>query len=184
MPGTEIVGMTSTSDRILVDGNPPATPDVLFARLRELGIAFTTRVHEPVFTVDEARRVRGPLPGCHTKNLFLRDKKERMWLVVCEADQAVDLRRLEPLIGAKRLSFGSERRLMRYLGVIPGAVNPFAVMNDRTGAVRVVVERAILGKEPLNFHPLDNSMTTAISAADFLRFLEAERHPPLVIDLP
>jgi Ala-tRNA(Pro) deacylase len=169
---------------LLIDGSPPARPDDLFHRLDELGIPFVTHTHQPVFTVEEARAIRGYLPGCHTKNLFVRDKKKRMWLIVCEQNTRVRLREIEQLIGSKRLSFGSAQRLMHYLGVIPGAVNPFAVMNDSRRTVKVVLDRAILHAEPLNFHPLDNSMTTAIGADDFLHFLEAEQHPPLIIDLP
>ena len=178
--------MTSGADEVLtlIDGRPPATPDDLFRRLNELGIPFVSHTHAPVFTVEEARAIRGDLPGCHTKNLFVRDKKQRMWLLVCEQDTEVRLREVEAVIGSKRLSFGSPTRLMHYLGVIPGAVNPFAVMNDHNRAVEVVLDRTILEHEPLNFHPLDNAMTTAVSADDFLRFLHAETHPPLLIDLP
>ena len=178
--------MTSRADETgtLIDGRPPATPDDLFRRLDELGIAFANYRHPPVFTVEEAHAARGDLPGSHTKNLFVRDKKEHMWLLVCEQDTEVRLREVEGIIGSKRLSFGSPTRLMHYLGVIPGAVNPFAIMNDHQRAVQVVLHRAILEQEPLNFHPLDNAMTTAVSADGFLRFLEAEDHPPLTIDLP
>ncbi len=169
---------------LLLDGTSPATPADLFARLRQLGIPFVNHQHQPVFTVEEARSVRGHLPGCHTKNLFLRDKKTQMWLVVCEAEKAVDLLALGTELGSKgRLSFGSPERLMRYLGVIPGAVNPFAVMNDTSKAVRVVLDRAILQETPVNFHPLDNAMTTAITPDDFLRFLDAEEHPPRILKI-
>ncbi len=170
-------------ERVLVDGAAPATPDALFARMDALGITHHTRRHDPVFTVEEARAVRGDLPGVHTKNLFVRDKKERMWLLVFEADREVDLHAIARRIGSKRLSFGSPRRLMQYLGVIPGAVNPFAVMNDRTGVVQVVLDRVVLEGDPINFHPLDNAMTTAVSAEGLVHFLEAERHPPVIVDL-
>ena len=168
----------------LADGSQPATPDDLFQRLQALGIATTTVRHPPVFTVEEAKLHRGHIPGVHTKNLFLRNKKDQMWLVVCHQDRTVDLRRLGPALGSSsRLSFGSPQRLMRYLGVIPGAVNPFAVINDHQNAVRLVVDSAILGEEPLNFHPLDNAQTTSITPEDFLRFLKAEEHPPTLISL-
>ena len=155
----------------------------LFARLAELGIAATTVEHPAVFTVAEARRHRGGLPGTFTKNLFLRDKKGAMWLVVCLESRAVDLRVLAGRIGAKHLSFGSPERLLRHLGVIPGAVSPFAIINDTERAVRVVIERDVLARDPINLHPLDNAKTTAIAAADLLRFLEAEGHPPELLDL-
>lgn len=176
---------TEADDTVtLIDDRTPATPDDLFRRLDELGITFVNHTHAPLFTVEEARGIRGDLPGCHTKNLFVRDKKQRMWLLVCEQDTEVRLREIEDVIGSKRLSFGSPKRLMHYLGVIPGAVNPFAIMNDHSRAVQVVLDRTILEHEPLNFHPLDNAMTTAVGTDDFLRFLEAEAHPPLIIELP
>jgi Ala-tRNA(Pro) deacylase len=159
-----------------------ATPDVLFRRLESLGIPYTTVKHPAVFTVEEARALRGPIDGSHTKNLFLRDKKGAMWLVVLPEDRDIDLQDLAVRIGAKRLSFGSAERLMKNLGVIPGAVTPFGVVNDRDRAVRIVIDRAVLDHEPLNFHPLDNAMTTSIGADDFIAFLEAEEHAPQIID--
>jgi len=158
------------------------TTDQLLARLSELGIAARTIEHPPVFTVEEARRYRGDLPGTHTKSLFLRDKKEAMWMVVCLESRALDLKDLARRLGAKHLSFGSPERLMRHLGVIPGAVSPFAVVNDAGRVVQVVLDRAVLAQDPVNLHPLDNAKTTAIAAADLLRFLEAEGHAPRMID--
>jgi Ala-tRNA(Pro) deacylase len=163
----------------LADGNPPATTQDLEARLAALGIEARTYTHAPVFTVEAAKSVRGDLPGGHTKNLFVRDKRGTMWLLCCPADQAVDLRALAPRLGASgRLSFGSTERLMRYLGVTPGAVSPFAVINDHDHQVEVVLDPAVLAVEPINMHPLDNTRTTAISAADLLVFLQAVGHPP------
>jgi Ala-tRNA(Pro) deacylase len=170
------------NDGELAPGEAPASPARLFDRLRDLGIDFSTMHHPPVFTVEEAKTLRGEVAGCHTKNLFLRDKKGRMWLVVCQEDRSVDLKDLAVRLGAKRLSFGSAERLMRHLGVIPGAVTPFAVVNDTNGDVRVAIDRGILERGPLNFHPLDNAMTTSISAPDFLRFLEAEDHAAHLLD--
>jgi Ala-tRNA(Pro) deacylase len=171
-------------DGRLADGSQPATPDDLFARLTALGIACTTVRHHPVFTVDEARAVHGTSPGGRSKNLFVRDKKGTMWLLSAPADQPVDLKRLAERLGARgRLSFGSDERLMKYLGVIPGAVSPFAVINDTQRLVRVVLDRRLLETEPVNFHPLNNAMTTSISAVDVRRFLEAEGHEALVMDL-
>ena len=158
------------------------TSEQLLARLAELGIAARTALHPPVFTVEEARRHRGDLPGTHTKSLFLRDKKGAMWMVVCLDDRTVDLKRLAVRLGAKHLSFGSPERLMRHLGVIPGAVSPLAVVNDAERVVKVVVDREVLARDPVNLHPLDNAKTTAIAAADLLRFLEAEGHAPELMD--
>jgi Ala-tRNA(Pro) deacylase len=160
-----------------------ATPDDLFRLLHDLDIPTSTLTHEPVFTVEQARRVRGRLPGGHSKNLFLRTKKGVMWLIVAKEDRQIDLKQLATRLGSDRLSFGSPERLMGALGVIPGAVTPFGVINDTQGRVRVVLDRGLLEEDPLNFHPLDNAMTTAITSADLLRFLEATGHEPLVIDL-
>jgi len=175
--------MTSAVDELLADGGRPATPADLFARFRELGIEVHSVDHPPVFTVEEAKALRGKLPGGHTKNLFLRNKKGAMWLVVCMEDRSIDLKSLAQRLGAGRFSFGSADRLMKYLGVTPGAVTPFAIINDSGGMVRVVVERAMLETDTLNFHPLDNAQTTALTATDLVRFLKAEDHPPEVIDL-
>jgi Ala-tRNA(Pro) deacylase len=158
------------------------TADRLLARLAELGIAARTVEHPPVFTVEEARRYRGDLPGTHTKSLFLRDKKGKMWLVVCLESRSLDLKDLAARLGAKHLSFGSPERLMRHLGVIPGAVSPFAAINDTERLVQVVLDRAVIERDPVNLHPLDNAKTTAIAAADLLRFLEAEGHSPRLLD--
>jgi Ala-tRNA(Pro) deacylase len=173
--------MSDQSIDRLADGSPPAQPKELFRRLEELDIRVKTIQHPPVFTVDEAKALRGQIDGCHTKNLFLRNKKGVMWLVVCPEDRAVDLKHLAAQLGAGRLSFGSAQRLMKYLGVIPGAVSPFAIVNDAGGKVHVVLDRELLKADMLNFHPLDNSMTTVVRPEDFIRFLEAERHPPDII---
>ncbi len=172
-----------TRDVRLHDGTPPAGPELLFARLDELAIEHETLSHEPVFTVDEAKAVRGRLSGGHTKNLFLRNKKGAMWLVVCLEDRLIDLKALAQHLGAGRFSFSSADRLMRHLGVVPGAVTPFAVINDKHGLVKVVVDLAILDLDRVNFHPLDNSLTTAISGGDLMAFLRAEDHAPEVTDL-
>lgn len=157
---------------------PPLTPEELLARLDALGIESTTVTHRPVFTVEEAKEHRGELPGAHTKNLFVRDKKGVMWLVVAIESQPVDLRALAESLGHKRFSFGSEDRLRRYLGVIPGAVTPFAVVNDVEGAVHVALDASLRDHELWNFHPLVNSMTTTIRGEDMVRFLEAIDHAP------
>jgi Ala-tRNA(Pro) deacylase len=173
-----------TTEPLLADGSRPAGSAELLARLAELGVPARTVDHPPVFTVEEAARYKGDLPGAHTKNLFLRDKPgKRMWLVCVLAERDVDLQALPPRIGAKpRLSFGSEDRMMRYLGITPGAVSPFAIINDRGGHVQVVLDRALLAGDIVNLHPLDNAKTTAVAPPDLLRFLEAERHAPLMLD--
>jgi len=166
----------------LADGSAPAIPNDLFQRFESLGVEAATVEHPPVFTVEEAKALRGEIAGCHTKNLFLRNKKGRMWLLVCLEDRTINLRELAGRLDAGRLSFGSAERLMKHLGVIPGAVTPFAIINDKSGAVKMAIDEAILDQSPLNFHPLDNARTTSISASDLLKFLEAEGHPAQLLD--
>jgi Ala-tRNA(Pro) deacylase len=175
--------MTESQDARLDDGSSPAMADDLLRRLAELDIETRTINHPPVFTVEEAKALRGEIVGCHTKSLFLRNKKGAMWLVICPEDQPVDLKTLGAQLGAGRFSFCSKARLMKYLGLIPGAVTPFGVFNDKGRKVRVVLDRRMFENEPLNFHPLDNSMTTSISGDDLIRFLEAENHPPQIISV-
>ena len=159
-------------------------PQQLFARLDQLGIAHRTVEHPPVFTVEEAKALRGNLPGHHIKNLFLRNKKEEMWLIVALEDRAIDLKRLGDVLGAGRLSFGSADRLKRHLGVDPGSVTPLALANDESHAVRLVLDRSVAEGGPVNAHPLVNTMTTALSPADLLRFFEATGHRPHWLDFP
>lgn len=159
-------------------------PQQLFDRLDQLGIAQRTVAHAPVFTVEEAKALRGDLEGHHVKNLFLRNKKEEMWLVVALEDRAIDLRRLGEVLGAGRLSFGSPQRLKRHLGVEPGSVSPLALINDGERHVRLALDRALADGAPVNVHPLVNTMTTALGSADLLRFFEATGHPPRWLDFP
>lgn len=161
----------------------PTSPQQLFDCFRELDIETRTVEHAPVFTVEEAKSVRDDLPGGHSKNLFLRNKKGEMWLVTCFEDRKIDLKALGTALGAGRISFGSADRLRTHLGVEPGAVTPFAVINDREAKVQFVLDQGMLNSDPLNFHPLVNSMTTAIAPADLIKFLEAQDHAPRLIDL-
>lgn len=169
---------TETPDR-----SPPATPDDLFARLEELGIDTTTHHHRPVFTVEESRDLRGALSGVHCKSLFLKDKKGVLWLVVATEDRPLDVKALAGVIGSGRLSFGSPERLMDHLGVIPGSVTPFALINDPACDVRVVLDRDVMAAELANFHPLVNDKTTAIRPPDLARFIAACGHEPAILDL-
>lgn len=161
----------------------PTAPAALLARLDALGIDYRCVTHPPVFTVEEAKALRGELPGAHIKNLFLRNKKGRMWLVTCLEDREIDLKALGERLEAGRFSFGSAERLMTYLGVRPGAVTPFAVINDTAGAVTMVLDSGVIGAGLVNCHPLVNTMTTALAPEDLVRFLEAEGHAPLLLKL-
>ena len=160
------------------------SPQQLFDRLAELDIDHKTVEHEAVFTVDQAKQHRGVLPGHHIKNLFLRNKKEEMWLVVAIEDRAIDLKRLGEVLGAGRLSFGSPERLRTYLGVEPGSVTPFAVINDTARKVSLVLDRGLSDGGPINAHPLTNTMTSAIVLPDLLCFFEATGHAPRWLDFP
>ena len=160
------------------------SPQQLFDKFAALGIAQRTVEHPPVFTVEEAKALRGNLAGHHIKNLFLRNKKEEMWLVVALEDRAVDLKRLGEALGAGRLSFGSPDRLRRHLGVEPGSVTPFALVNDEARVVRLALDRGLSEGGPVNAHPLVNTMTTAIALEDLLRLFEATGHVPLWLDFP
>lgn len=159
------------------------TPDELFAFLRELGIETATVEHPPVYTVEQAQQHREGLEGGFVKNLFLRNKKGKMWLVVAEESTPINLRALGRGLGAGNLSFASPDRLQRYLGVQPGAVSPFGLINDTEGLIRVVLDQRLATLDPLNLHPLDNARTTAIAPGDLFRFLEATGHTFELVDL-
>ena len=162
----------------------PLTPDALFERLETLGIETRTVTHDPVFTVEEAKGLRAAMPGGHCKTLFLRDKRgERHWLLVCDEDRRVDLKALAGRLGASRLSFGSPDRLWRMLGVMPGSVTPFALVNDGDQAITVLLDRQMLAHAVLHYHPLENTMTTAIEPGDLVKFIEACGHAPHIVDL-
>ena len=174
---------TSEIERRLEDGSEPFSPQQLFRRLAEMGIDYRSVSHAPLFTVEQSKELRGELPGGHTKNLFLRNKKGAMWLVTCLEDREVDLKALADQLDAGRLSFGKPERLMRFLGVVPGAVTPLAVINDRLKQVEFALDSALLKHDPVNVHPLTNDMTVALSPLDLLRFLESVDHPPRMLDL-
>jgi len=159
----------------------PAAPDDLFAYLDSLGIAHKTVTHPAAFRVGEARELRGQIPGAHTKNLFLRDKKGTAFLVVALEDAAIELKSLHRRLGASgRFSFGSAELMRELLGVEPGSVTPFAVINDRLHRVTVVLDAALMAHEVLNFHPLVNTGTTTISRDGLLKFLASTGHPPRI----
>lgn len=161
---------------------PPTSAEQLLARLEELGITTHTISHPPLHTVEESKALRGALPGGHCKNLFLKDKRDRQWLVVALEDAPIQLNGLDKLIGSARLSFASADRLWRMLGVRPGSVTPFALVNDREQQVTVVLQQAMMEHQLLHYHPLVNDRTTAISRDDLLRFIRACGHEPLIID--
>jgi Ala-tRNA(Pro) deacylase len=159
----------------------PASPADLFALLDRLEIPHSTVSHPPLFTVEQSRELRGKIPGGHTKNLFLRDKRGAYYLLVAGEDATIDLKALHRRLGASgRFSFGSAAALQELLGVEPGSVTPFGAINDVGGKVSVVLDAAMLAHEVLNYHPLVNTMTTSIPRAGLIRFLEACGHPPRI----
>jgi Ala-tRNA(Pro) deacylase len=160
----------------------PLTRADLLARFVDLGIETKTHDHPAVFTVAESREIKHAIPGGHSKNLLLKDKKGRVFLVTAEADAAIDLKAISEKIGASgRVTFGKAELLMELLGVIPGAVTPFGVVNDVELQVTMVVDAPMMEHEILNFHPLENTATTSIRREDLVRFLTETGHPPLIV---
>jgi Ala-tRNA(Pro) deacylase len=159
----------------------PATPDELFAFLDRLGIRHSTVRHPPLFTVEQSQTLRGRIPGAHTKNLFLKDKKGALFLVTALEDAAIELKSLHSRIGAKgRFSFGSADQMLETLGVEPGSVTPFGVLNDTQRRITVVLDAALVAHEAINAHPLTNTMTTTVTRDDLLQFLRATGHEPRI----
>ena len=159
----------------------PAGRADLLAFLQELGIRTETVEHPPLFTVEESRRLRGEIPGGHTKNLFLKDKKGSVFLIVAEEDAEIHIKSLHERIGSARLSFGRPELLLDLLGVLPGSVTPFGVINDREKRVAIILDAGLMRHEELNFHPLENTATTRIGREDLVHFLRATGHPPRIL---
>ena len=152
-------------------------------RLAELAVPTSVVEHPAVFTVEDAKALRGDIPGGHCKNLFLKDKKDQIWLVVCLEEAAVDLKRLAPRIGSARLSFGRPELLGQVLGVEPGSVTPFALINDVEQRANVILDADMMRHELLNYQPLVNSATMTIRSTDLVKFIRACGHEPKVVDL-
>ena len=162
----------------------PMAPDELLSMLQQLGIDVTTHEHEAVFTVEQSSAVHEKVPGAHTKNLFVKDKKDNFFLIVAQSSAQIPMNRVHGLIGAKsRLSFANAERLMALLGVLPGSVTAFAPVNDNEKRVQVIIDAPLLDNDLINCHPLTNTMTTTISRHDLLRFLDHVDHKPLIVGL-
>jgi Ala-tRNA(Pro) deacylase len=160
----------------------PATPEQLFAFLDQLGIEHKTVEHKPLFTVEDGRDIWHMIAGLHCKNLFIKDKKDKIWLVVMPGDKRADLNRLEKRLGAPRFSFGKPELLLDVLGLTPGSVTPFALMNDAQKRVTVVLDEEMLKSEKVNFHPLHNAASTTICSADLLKFACALGYKPVIVN--
>jgi Ala-tRNA(Pro) deacylase len=161
----------------------PASRADLMARFSELSIKTHTREHPPVFTVEEAQALRGQIPGGHCKNLFLKDEKGAVWLIVCLEDARIDLKSAPVRIGSRRLSFGKPDLLMELLGVEPGSVTPFGLINDTGNRITVILEERMMQEELLNYHPLSNDATTTIVSADLVSFIRSCGHEPRIVAL-
>lgn len=158
------------------------TRDDLLAFLAQHGIAQTTYDHPAVFTVGESGAIKQDIPGAHTKNLYLKDAKGQLWLVSAEGHAQIDLKRLHTVIGSARLSFGAAELMYETLGVTPGSVTAFGLINDTGHRVRFVLDRTLDEAELVNFHPLTNTATTTVSCDGFRAFLRALHIEPLVVD--
>ncbi|WP_417835600.1 prolyl-tRNA synthetase associated domain-containing protein [Thalassospira tepidiphila] len=158
----------------------PSTP--LFDHLAELGIETKTHEHEPLFTVEDSQALRGDLPGLHSKNLFVKDKKGALWLVVAEEETEIRMNHLHKRLGCARLSFGKPELLIETLGIKPGSVTPFALLNDRDRKVNLALDAKLANGDLLNFHPLRNDRTTTISSADLLTFIGSLGYEAMIID--
>lgn len=160
----------------------PKTEAELNAFLADLGISATTVRHPPLYTVADSQALRGEIAGGHTKNLFLKDKKDNFFLVTVGEEAEVDLKQIHHLIGAAgRVSFGKPEMLMELLGVIPGAVTVFGLINDTQRRVKVFLDQELMRHDVINGHPLTNEATTSIAAADLVRFVEATGHDPVIL---
>jgi Ala-tRNA(Pro) deacylase len=161
----------------------PTTPDALLAELDRLGFRTTTRHHRPLFTVEDGADIWRTIPGGHCKNLFLRDEAGALFLLVCLGEARIRMNRLHRQVGCKRLSFGRPELLMEALGVTPGSVTPFALINDRERRVGLLLDGAMLAHDLLNYHPLTNERTTTIARDDLLKLFDVWGYAPRVVDL-
>ncbi len=160
----------------------PTTPQALFKILQVLDISYKFYEHRAVFTVAESSAIDAEIPGIHCRNLFLRDKKKNNFLVVAAHETKIDLKGLSDDLGCGRLSFGSKARLWEYLGIRPGSVCPFTVINDIENKVQIVLDAAVMRGDIINCHPLDNTMTIGLSSKDLLKFLSYTGHEPIILD--
>jgi Ala-tRNA(Pro) deacylase len=161
----------------------PSSP--VFALLATLGIASRTITHPALRTVEESQALRGSIEGGHVKNLFVKDKAGRLFLITAEEESPLDLKQIDKIIGARgRVSFASAEQLLHHLGVTPGSVTPLALLNDRAGAVTFILEKKLLRHDWINVHPLINTRTTGLKTSDLLRYISATEHAVNVLDLP
>ena len=161
----------------------PTSPEDLFKLLDQLSIRYELHNHEPTFTVEESDKLKAHIPGTHCRNLYLRDKKKRNFLVVAANETEIDLKALQQKLDCGRLSFGSSDRLWQFLGIRPGSVCPFTVINDTEHNVQVILDAEMMTADIVNYHPLDNAMTIGLSPADLMKFFDHTGHEPVTLDL-
>lgn len=175
--------MTRTAEQNDDLDDLPTSPDSLMAKLDELGVEYQLHHHEAVYTVEESEKIDADIPGTHCRNLFLRDKKKKNFLVVLQNATDIDMKKLPPVIGSDRLSFGSADRLWEFLGVRPGSVCPFAITNDTENKVKILLDKSMMETDVVNYHPLLNTMTVSLKPADLLKFIETTGHEAHIVDL-
>ena len=160
----------------------PTSRTELFSKLDDLDIAHKTYEHTPVFTVEESAAIKAKMPGGHSKNLFLKDKSGAFFLICAQSDTPIKINRLHPVLKCKRLSFGKPEALMDKLGLTPGSVTLFSIINDVEGEVTLIIDQRLTEHEIVNFHPLLNDATTAITRQDMIKFAKATGHEPIIMD--
>ena len=161
----------------------PTTPEQLLTCFDEIGVSYELHHHEAVYTVAESQKLDRDIQGAHCRNLFLRDKKKKNFLIVLQNETEVDMKKLPPVIGSDRLSFGSADRLWQYLGVRPGSVCPFTIINDTEKQVKILLDKSMMAADIVNYHPLLNTMTVSLSPTNLLKFIEHCGHEPHIVDL-
>lgn len=161
----------------------PTSPEMLLDSLKALNISYELHHHEAVFTVAESDAIDAEIPGTHCRNLFLRDKKKKNFLLVLQNATDVDIKKLPEVLGSARLSFGSSDRLWEHLGVRPGSVCPFSVVNDTDNQVAIFLDKSMMETEIVNYHPLLNTMTVSLTPNDLIKFIESTGHEAHIVDL-
>lgn len=174
--------MENAAEKLAPD-DMPTSPEGLMEYLKAMGIEFALHHHKAVFTVAESDEVDSKIPGTHCRNLFLRDNKKKNFLVVLQNSTEVDIKKLPSVIGSDRLSFGSADRLWEYLGVRPGSVCPYSIINDKDRNVKICLDKSMMETDIVNYHPLLNTMTVSVKPADLIRFIESTGHEAHIIDL-
>ena len=143
----------------------------LIELLKKESYKMTVHQHDALFTVQDSKKLRGKIEGAHSKNLFLKNKKNKFFLLTCEEADKIDLKRISKSLGLGNTSFAKEEYLDQYLKIKPGSVSPFALLNDEEGEVSFYLEQTLYESEFVNFHPLINTSTITIENNKFLEFM-------------